>query len=53
MNTHAAVAGESGRLWRFLREEFKPRGPWITPFNVISIPIILAGLVILVYRGRK
>jgi Ni/Fe-hydrogenase subunit HybB-like protein len=50
MSTPAAVMSESGRLWQFLREEFKPRGPWITPFNVISIPIILAGLVILVYR---
>jgi Ni/Fe-hydrogenase subunit HybB-like protein len=50
MSTPAAVMSEPGRLWRFLREEFKPRGPWITPFNVISIPIILAGLVILVYR---
>ena len=50
MSTPTAVMSEPGRLWRFLREEFKPRGPWITPFNVISIPIILAGLVILVYR---
>jgi Ni/Fe-hydrogenase subunit HybB-like protein len=50
MSAPAAVMSESGRIWRFLREEFKPRGPWITPFNVISIPIILAGLVILVYR---
>ena len=28
----------------------KPRGPWLTPFNAISIPVILTGLVILVYR---
>jgi Ni/Fe-hydrogenase subunit HybB-like protein len=50
MSNHAAVASESGRVFHFILEELKPRGPWLTPFNVISIPIILAGLVILVYR---
>jgi len=28
----------------------KPRGPWLTPFNIISIPVILTGLVILYFR---
>jgi Ni/Fe-hydrogenase subunit HybB-like protein len=50
MSNHAAVAGERGRVFRFLLDEMKPRGPWLTPFNIISIPIMLAGLVILVYR---
>jgi Ni/Fe-hydrogenase subunit HybB-like protein len=50
MSNHAAVAVSNGGVFRFLLEELKPRGPWLTPFNVISIPIILAGLVILVYR---
>ena len=50
MSNHAAVAGEAGRIFSFLREEFKPRGPWLTPFNIISIPIMLTGVVILVYR---
>jgi len=50
MNTNAATAGRSGRTLQFLMQELKPRGPWITPFNVISIPVIVAGLVILVYR---
>jgi Ni/Fe-hydrogenase subunit HybB-like protein len=44
------VAGESGRIFRFILDELKPRGPWLTPFNVISIPIMLTGVVILVYR---
>lgn len=39
-----------GDFFRFLIQEMKPRGPWLTPFNVISIPVILTGLVILVYR---
>jgi Ni/Fe-hydrogenase subunit HybB-like protein len=34
----------------FLIHELKPRGKWLTPFNIISIPVILAGLVILVFR---
>lgn len=50
MSNHAAVADRNAGVFRFLLEEIKPRGPWITPFNVISIPIILIGLVILVYR---
>jgi Ni/Fe-hydrogenase subunit HybB-like protein len=30
--------------------ELKPRGKWLTPFNVISIPVILVGVAILVVR---
>lgn len=50
MNRDAAVADGFGNFFRFLLQEMKPRGPWLTPFNIISIPIILAGLVILVFR---
>lgn len=52
MSTHAAVVSEPRRVFRFILDELKPRGPWLTPFNVISIPIILTGLVILYYRFR-
>lgn len=52
MSTHAAAISEPRRVFRFILDELKPRGPWLTPFNVISIPIILAGLVILYYRFR-
>jgi Ni/Fe-hydrogenase subunit HybB-like protein len=48
--SRVSAAGEAGRIFRFLREELKPRGPWLTPFNIISIPIMLTGVVILVYR---
>jgi Ni/Fe-hydrogenase subunit HybB-like protein len=44
------AAREPGRTFRFLLDELKPRGPWLTPFNIISIPVILAGLAILVVR---
>jgi Ni/Fe-hydrogenase subunit HybB-like protein len=50
MSNGATVSGEFGRFVRFLIQEFKPRGKWLTPFNVISIPVILAGLVILYFR---
>ncbi len=50
MNTNVATAGEFNRIVRFLIHELKPRGPWLTTFNVISIPVIVAGLVILCFR---
>jgi Ni/Fe-hydrogenase subunit HybB-like protein len=50
MNTSVATAGEFNRVRQFLIQELKPRGPWLTTFNVISIPVILAGLVILCFR---
>jgi Ni/Fe-hydrogenase subunit HybB-like protein len=50
MNRTETVAGDFGQFLRFLLSEMKPRGPWLTWFNVISIPIILTGMVILVVR---
>ena len=46
----AVITSEFGRLARFFWEELKPRGKLLTPFNVISIPIILIGIVILYFR---
>lgn len=37
-------------IWKFIMASFKPRGKMLTPFNIISIPIILLGLVIIVIR---
>ncbi|MBE0654310.1 MAG: polysulfide reductase NrfD [Bacteroidales bacterium] len=39
-----------GSVLRFLLSELKPRGKFLTPFNIISIPIILLGIGILVVR---
>ena len=52
MNQGATVTGEFGRFMQFLIQEMKPRGPWLTPFNIISIPVILTGVVVLYYRFR-
>ncbi|WP_321285934.1 NrfD/PsrC family molybdoenzyme membrane anchor subunit [uncultured Sunxiuqinia sp.] len=37
-------------IWKFLLSELKPRGKWLMPFNLISIPIILVGLALIVLR---
>ena len=50
MNNTAAVAGEVRSFIRFFLEELKPRGKWLTPFNVVSIPIIVIAFVILYVR---
>ena len=50
MNNAAVFGGELRGFFRFLLQELKPRGPWLTPFNIISIPTIIAGLVILYFR---
>ncbi|MBK6282216.1 MAG: hypothetical protein IPF54_05705 [Draconibacterium sp.] len=36
--------------WRFLMNELKPRGKWLTWFNVISIPTIIVGIILIVIR---
>ncbi|HPT21440.1 MAG TPA: hypothetical protein PLR88_05790, partial [Bacteroidales bacterium] len=43
----------SKSITKFLLDELKPRGKWLTPFNIISIPIMILALVILVYRFWK
>lgn len=44
---------QSEPTWRFLMNELKPRGKWFTWFNVISIPVIIVGLVLIVIRFAK
>ena len=48
--TVSVSAGEKRGLFRFLLNELKPKGRLLTPFNVISIPVILLGIVLLVIR---
>jgi len=50
MNSAAVGTSEFSRLARFLRQEMKPRGKWLTPFNIISIPIMITGFVVLILR---
>jgi Ni/Fe-hydrogenase subunit HybB-like protein len=48
-----AVGQDKKSTWQFILQEFKPKGKIFTPFNLISVPIILAGLVIIVIRFWK
>lgn len=41
---------EKQSTWKFIVQELKPRGKWLTPFNIISIPVILVGLALIVLR---
>ena len=41
---------KSNFTWKFFLEELKPKGKIFTPFNMISAPIMLLGIVIIVYR---
>ena len=50
MNGSTSVESRPRNLFRFFLQELKPRGPLLTPFNVISIPVILLGIGILVIR---
>jgi Ni/Fe-hydrogenase subunit HybB-like protein len=40
-------------ILKFLAGELKPRGKFLTPFNIISIPIMILGLIIIVIRFWK
>ena len=44
---------QSEPMWKFLLHELKPKGKIFTPFNLISVPIILLGLAIIVVRFAK
>ncbi len=41
------------RLGSFLLSELKPKGKLLTPFNLISIPVIILGLIIIYVRFWK
>lgn len=40
-------------IWKFLKQEFKPKIKLWTPFNMISLPIMFLGLVLIVIRFWK
>jgi Ni/Fe-hydrogenase subunit HybB-like protein len=42
-----------GSIIKFLLRELKPKGKFFTPFNIISLPIMLLGLGIIVIRFWK
>ncbi|MEI6681112.1 MAG: NrfD/PsrC family molybdoenzyme membrane anchor subunit [Bacteroidota bacterium] len=53
-NTYSPAVDHEGKsILKFLTSELKPKGKLITPFNVISIPIILLGLTLIVIRFAR
>ena len=55
MDTNMQISLEKdGRsTWKFFISELKPKGKWLTPFNLISIPVIIVGVIIIVVRFWK
>ena len=47
------VENEGKSTWKFLLGELKPKGKWLTPFNIISIPIMILGLILIIIRFWK
>ncbi len=53
MREKPRISREIVKFIKFMISEIKPRPPYFTPFNVITVPIILVGMVILVIRFSK
>jgi len=49
-NYQIAVDHDGKSIWKFLISELKPKGKFFTPFNVISLPIMILGLALIVIR---
>jgi len=41
---------QENSTWKFIMHELKPKGKIFTPFNVISVPIILLGIILIIIR---
>ena len=53
-NNRQLVLDNDGKsIWKFLIRELKPKGKIFTIFNIISVPIILVGIVLIVLRFWK
>jgi Ni/Fe-hydrogenase subunit HybB-like protein len=52
-NPTIAIDNDGKSIWKFLKQEFKPKGKMLTPFNIISVPVIIVGLVLIVIRFWK
>jgi len=39
--------------WKFILGELKPKGKLLTPFNIISVPVIITGIALIIIRFWK
>ena len=40
-------------IGKFIWSELKPKGKMLTPFNIISVPVIILGIILIVIRFAK
>jgi len=52
-NNQITLDNDGKPIWRFLIGELKPKGKLLTPFNIISIPIMIMGLTLIIIRFWK
>ena len=52
-NQQKALDNDGKSIWKFLLSEIKPKGKYFTPFNIISVPIILVGFALIIIRFWK
>ena len=52
-NQQKTLDNDGKSVWKFLLSEMKPKGKYFTPFNIISVPIILIGFALIVIRFWK
>ncbi|MCX6237434.1 MAG: polysulfide reductase NrfD [Bacteroidia bacterium] len=52
-NQQIALDHDGKSIWKFLVSEMKPKGKFFTPFNIISVPVILLGFALIVIRFWK
>lgn len=54
-NTDYTLADKPATMstWKFILSELKPKGRFLTPFNIISLPVMLLGLILIVIRFWK
>jgi Ni/Fe-hydrogenase subunit HybB-like protein len=56
MNNTANIIAKDNQgkaVWKFFIGELKPKGKWLTPFNIISVPIMILGIVLIIIRFWK
>lgn len=52
-STDYTLAPKKSSVMSFLISEMKPKGKFLTPFNIISLPIMLTGLILIIIRFAK
>jgi len=52
-NQMIAQDNDGKSIWKFIIRELKPKGKYFTPFNIISVPVILIGIGIILIRFWK